>query len=151
MITALGTSGSASSLLGRLQSVELGHADVHQHDVGLAAAHDIERRAAVAGLADHRDVGLGLEDHLESGAQQPLVVGDDRGDRRCGRLVVVRRQLVLAPQHARRRHAFVESAQLQRADGLQLRVHARPGDPRHDLRRENLALRRRRCKGGWRR
>ena len=29
-----------------------------------------------ARLAHDRDVGLGVEDHAEAGAQQPLVVGD---------------------------------------------------------------------------
>ena len=34
---------------------------------------------AVARLADHRQVALGLEDHAETAAQQRLVVGQQDG------------------------------------------------------------------------
>ena len=61
---------------GRLDAVELGHADVHQHDVGLQPARHVDRLHAVDGLADHLDVVLGVEDHLEAGADERLVVGD---------------------------------------------------------------------------
>jgi hypothetical protein len=46
---------------GRLQPVEVGHAHVHEHDVGLEAAGQAHRLVAVLGLAHHLDVGLRVE------------------------------------------------------------------------------------------
>ena len=51
----------------------------------------------VGGLADHLDVGLGVEDRLEAGAHDVLVVDHDHPDRAvlasdavaCGRVVHV--------------------------------------------------------------
>ena len=83
MSTAVSSSGSARIRSAACEPVELGHADVHQHDVGPPAPHDVHRRAAVGRLADDGDVGLGVEDHAEAGAQEPLVVGDHDGDRRA--------------------------------------------------------------------
>ena len=45
-------SGSARIRSAAVQAVELGHADVHEHDVGAAAPHDVDRGAPVARLAD---------------------------------------------------------------------------------------------------
>ena len=42
-----------------------------------------DRLAAVAGLADDLDVGLGLEDHAEPRAHQALVVGEQDADHRA--------------------------------------------------------------------
>jgi hypothetical protein len=64
----------------RLDAVELGHADVHQHDVGRQATRLLDRRVAVGRLADDVDVLLGVEDHAEAGAHQRLVVGDQDAD-----------------------------------------------------------------------
>ena len=69
----------------RLDAVELGHADVHQHDVGLQrAAPASTASSAVGGLADDVEVVLGVEDHAEAGAHQRLVVGDQHADGSCG-------------------------------------------------------------------
>jgi len=46
----------------RLDPVHDRHLHVHQHDVGIQAARQLHRLAAVAGFADDLDVGLGLED-----------------------------------------------------------------------------------------
>ena len=61
-------------LPGRLDAVHPRHADVHQHHVGLQRPHLVEGLQAVPGLADDREVLLGLQDHPEAGAQQRLVV-----------------------------------------------------------------------------
>ncbi len=45
-----------------------------------ACAHDAEHLLAVGGLADDFDVGLGFEHHLQPGAHERLVVGDDDAD-----------------------------------------------------------------------
>ena len=81
MITRGVEAGRREDPLGRAEPVELGHPDVHQHHVGAAPAYDVDRSAPVGRLADHGDVGLGLEDHAEAGAQQPLVVRQHDGDR----------------------------------------------------------------------
>jgi hypothetical protein len=41
-----------------------------------------DRLAAVGGLADHLEVGLGVQDHPEPGPHQRLVVGDQDPDHR---------------------------------------------------------------------
>ena len=59
-----------------LEPVEVGHADVHEHDVGPQRARRAHRLGAVLGLAHHLDVLLGVEDHAEAGAHEGLVVGE---------------------------------------------------------------------------
>ncbi len=65
---------------GGLDPVELGHADVHQHDVGLQVPGLRDRVEAVGGLADDLQIVLGVEDHAEPGAHERLVVGDQQAD-----------------------------------------------------------------------
>ena len=65
----------------RLEPVDVGHLDVHQHDVGMASADEVDRVAAVARFADYADARLLLEDRPESGSDQRLVVGDQDRDR----------------------------------------------------------------------
>ena len=65
---------------GRLQAIDTRHADVHQHDVGTLPAHELQRRRAVAGLADDLDIVLDVEQHPKPGAHELLVVGDDDAD-----------------------------------------------------------------------
>ena len=48
------------------EAVDVGHLDVHQHDVRMAAANEIDRVATVAGLADDADARLFLEDRSEA-------------------------------------------------------------------------------------
>ena len=64
----------------RLQPVEPGHADVHQHDVGLQLLGEPDRAMAVLRLGGDLDVVLGLEDHAQAAADQALVVGDQHPD-----------------------------------------------------------------------
>ena len=82
---------------GRFDPVEDRHADVHQHDVGSEALDDLDRVETIGGLTDHLDVGLGVEDRLEAGAHDVLIVDHDHPDRvvlpsdavACGRVVHV--------------------------------------------------------------
>ena len=76
--TAVVFCGIGEDPLGRREPVELGHADVHERHVGAPAGDDVDRGVAVGRLADDGDVGLGVEDDAKAGAQQALVVGDDR-------------------------------------------------------------------------
>jgi hypothetical protein len=62
-------------LLGGLQAVQVRHPDVHQHHLGPQPPGGGDRLDAVAGLAHHLDVGLGLQDHPEPRPDQLLVVG----------------------------------------------------------------------------
>ena len=47
----------------RLDAVEHGHPDVHQHDVGTCALAQLDAEPTVLGVTDDVDVGLGIEDH----------------------------------------------------------------------------------------
>ena len=51
---------------------------------GLSARAAVDRLAPVRRLADDLDVGLGVEDHPEAGADERLVVGDQDPDHSCG-------------------------------------------------------------------
>ncbi len=78
------------------EPVELGHADVHQHDRRVEARGLLDGFDAVAGFGDDVDVGLAGEQQAEAGADHRLVVGDEHADRhapypRSGRLVVSRK------------------------------------------------------------
>ena len=109
-MTTGGGSSSAADGDGRGQPVEPRHPDVHQHDVGPAAAHRLDGVGAVVGLADHGDVVGRLEDHPQPGPDQRLVVDDERrgsrdapGRRRCG--TAPRRATAARPRPASRRPA----------------------------------------------
>ena len=69
---------------GRLDPVEHGHADVHQHDVGPQSARLGDRFLAVARLADDVRLGLGVEDLAQADADECLVVCDQNGRHRIG-------------------------------------------------------------------
>ena len=60
-----------------LDAVHHRHLDVDQDDVRVQLAHRLDRLAAVAGLADHLEVVLGLEHQLEAAAKQHLIVGEE--------------------------------------------------------------------------
>ena len=63
-----------------LEPVELGHPDVHQHEVRRELARALQRLAPVGGLADHLEVGLRVEDHPQAAAHERLIVGDQDPD-----------------------------------------------------------------------
>jgi hypothetical protein len=70
---------------GGFDAVEVGHADVHQHDVRQHPADGVDRLVAVRSLAYDVDVGLGGEDYPEAGADELLVVGDEDADHGASR------------------------------------------------------------------
>jgi hypothetical protein len=57
---------------GRLEAVHPGHPDVHEHDVRPRPGHLADRRDPVLGLADHFEVGLGLDEHADARPHQRL-------------------------------------------------------------------------------
>ncbi len=57
-----------------------GHADVHEHDVRYQIAHLFHGLLAVAALADDLDAVLVVEDHLQTTAEQSMVVHDEDAD-----------------------------------------------------------------------
>ena len=65
---------------GRLEPVELGHADVHQDDGRVEARRLVDRLEPVARLGHDLDVLLAGEQHAEAGADHRLVVGDEDAD-----------------------------------------------------------------------
>ncbi len=65
---------------GRLEAVHLGHADVHQDDVGSLAHDEVDGLDAVGRLTDDLDVVGGAQQHGEPAAHERLVVGDGDAD-----------------------------------------------------------------------
>ena len=65
---------------GRLEPVELGHADVHQDDGRVEAGRLVDRLEPVRRLGDDLDVLLPGEQQAKAGAHHRLVVGDEDAD-----------------------------------------------------------------------
>ena len=63
-----------------LDTVQAGHPDVEEHDVGVVLGHGGDRGGAVGRLGHHLDVGLGVQDHREAAADEFLVVGEHHPD-----------------------------------------------------------------------
>ena len=70
----------SGELSGGLDAIHVGHADVEQADIGSELASEGHRFASVGRLAYHLDVGLSVEDHLEPGADEVLIISDDHAD-----------------------------------------------------------------------
>ena len=51
---------------------------------GRCTCHELDRLAAVAGLADHLEIGLGVEDDAKAGADERLIVCDGDPDHPAG-------------------------------------------------------------------
>ena len=77
---ATGGSGWSASCAQRAEAVEHGHLHVDQRDVGVVAVDRVEQLRAVADVGDHLDPAVGLQQHLQPGAQQRLVVGEHDPD-----------------------------------------------------------------------
>ena len=75
-----GGSGHAADDLGRLESVETRHPDVHEYDVRDQPAYGVDTVLAVDGLAHHLDVRGAAEDHHQTRTDQPVVVDDQDPD-----------------------------------------------------------------------
>ncbi len=58
------------------QPIELGHLQVHQHQVGLQPVHLLQRVHAVPRRAHHGEVPAALQDVGEQAAEERAVVGD---------------------------------------------------------------------------
>ena len=58
------------------ETVHLGHANVHEEDVGSFEARQVDGLGAVGGLADDFDVGCRSQQHGEAAAHERLIVGD---------------------------------------------------------------------------
>lgn len=65
----------------RLDPVEQGHADIHQHDPGPVLPGEAHGLPPVGRFGDDGDAGGAIEEYAESGADQLLVVGQKHRDR----------------------------------------------------------------------
>ena len=70
----------AGELARGLDAVDSGMRMSNRQTSGRSERASVDRLAAVGGLADDLDAGLGVEDHLQAGADDLLVVGDDDAD-----------------------------------------------------------------------
>ena len=117
-----GVVGDAS---GGLDPVHVGHADVHQHDVGVVAGGQVDGLAAGGGLTHDLDAGIVLEEHGEAAPYECLIVGDEHADHRAAASVGVR-QLGRHSEAAPGRGPVDERASVE----LDALAHARPGRDR---------------------
>ena len=60
----------------RFESVELRHAHVHDDDIGLRALDEVDGVGTIAGLADHFESDVRVDDRREPGTDQRLIVDD---------------------------------------------------------------------------
>src|SRR5690606_27748040 len=74
-LDGVGHSG-AGEFAGGFDAVEHRHPHVHDHHVRFEPPGEVDGGAAVAALADHFEVGLGVDDGGESGTDERLVVAD---------------------------------------------------------------------------
>jgi len=73
----VGVARCGTDLAGGLDPVHDGHAQVHEHDIGLSAAHHVDRLTAVSSLGDHGVVLARSQKQLDGGASQRVVVDED--------------------------------------------------------------------------
>ena len=71
---------SSRIAVGRLDPVHDRHGDVHQHDVRLLVADELDRGTAVGGAPDDADAAVGRENRLERLREEAVVVGDHNAD-----------------------------------------------------------------------
>ena len=71
-------------LAGRLDPVDVGHADVHEDDVRSQAPRLRDRLPAVRGFADNFHVLFGIEDHAETRTDEGLIVDDEDAGAHAG-------------------------------------------------------------------
>ena len=63
-----------------LDPVDARHPHVHEDDVRREHPGRLDGLRAVARLADHLEIGLGVQDQAEAGAHELLVVGEQEAD-----------------------------------------------------------------------
>ena len=108
--TTAGGSGWRAQQPGGGDAVELGHADVHEHDVGAVAVDGAEHAAAVVGLADDLDALRAGQHHPQPRAHERVVVDEQDADTALTRATAGSR----AGRSRRRRRAVLELAAGQR-------------------------------------
>ena len=81
--------GSATIRRGGLDPVHSGMRMSMSTTSGRLASGQLDRLPPVGRLADHLEVGLGLDQHPEAGPHERLVVGDQRPGSRDDRGVLV--------------------------------------------------------------
>src|SRR5205823_4361351 len=64
----------------RFEAINAGHTDVHQHHVGSRLPSPADGLLAVGRLSDDLDIGGRTEKHLEPGAHERLIVGQQHPD-----------------------------------------------------------------------
>src|SRR5262249_44131043 len=120
---------------GRLQPVHLGHADIHDDNVGSLRMGLRERFSAGRGLADDFDVGAGVEQRSEAGPDHWLVLGEYYPDRchwvsvpRSGSTAGTRQPPCWSGPTSRRPPNAAERSAMPRrpSPGLAVRLLARP-------------------------
>src|SRR5207253_4574459 len=91
-----GTRRDPHQLLDRLRGAGAGHGEIEQHDVRRSRPGAADRRRAVPRLTHHFHVGLGVDEQLQAGPEDGVVIGDEHPDfrhwryaRRTGKCAVI--------------------------------------------------------------
>ena len=75
-----GAGAFARHPLRQFEAVQAGHRDVDDRDVGCDGADHRQRLAAIGGLADELDLGVGVEQRPDAREDDRMVVGQDDAD-----------------------------------------------------------------------
>src|SRR5690606_4345351 len=95
--------GHREDLTGGVETIQLRHTDVHQHDVRPCALHEVHRFAAVRSASDDLDVGLGVQQRAESLTHHGLIIDDRDSDARSVSSGVRHTSMIFAASPPRRR------------------------------------------------
>jgi hypothetical protein len=82
-VVSTGTPGSVrggDDAPSRFDAVQVWHAYIHENDGGFDVRVHLDDLGAVGCLADDFDVRLVAQDHPRSGANEPLVIGEENSD-----------------------------------------------------------------------
>ena len=70
-----------ANLAGRLDAIQARHADIHNHDVRFQFPGHGHSFTPVVGFSDNGEVGLGIDHHAQTRANQGVVVGKQHANR----------------------------------------------------------------------
>ena len=66
----------SSDLPGCCNAIHVGHAHVHEHDIGVELFDESYGFAAIAGLTNNCHIRLRVDDHGKTGAHERLIVSN---------------------------------------------------------------------------
>jgi hypothetical protein len=80
-------------LTGGFDSVELRHADIENHDIGVMLGDKLDGLPSILGFGDYFEIGLPLEEQPQTGSDDVVIVGKDNADLRHEPILRIRADL----------------------------------------------------------